>query len=411
MRPLPAGNPILDGIGLTDPHIVIHEDRAYLFGTHDFSPDNTGFVMRDWWVWSSPDLVHWRLESTLRPQATFLRASSQDCWATFGVFRNNRWYWYFSAGPTEIGVVTAETAAGPWHDPLGKPLIARGLTPTEQRDPDILIDDGEAFMIFGTFDYYIVRLGADMISLAEAPRPVVLDRRFGPYGEGKTDDKPSLHKRNGIYYLSWSSFYATASSVYGPYRYRGSVIDEALVSPEFRGVPDLRSDRHGNFFTWHNQWFYAFNDKGREGRGDFFRDSCLSYVHFREDGTMEPIRLDRIGVGQYDASSGPVDARDYFSAGETFLCFPQVHNLNENATLSLRITAGSLQATGLEVREGGVEGTLLGVVVVSFAGHEGSHLVVEVKLKNPGGILDLCFVCQKGINRALRLESWSQIKE
>ncbi len=35
-----AGNPIVPGIGLTDPHAVIYGNRAYFYATHDFSPDN-----------------------------------------------------------------------------------------------------------------------------------------------------------------------------------------------------------------------------------------------------------------------------------------------------------------------------------------------------------------------------------
>ena len=41
---------------------------------------------------------------------------------------------------------------------------------------------------------------------------------LGPYGPGKCDDKPFLHKHNATYYLSWGGFYATASHPYGPYQ-------------------------------------------------------------------------------------------------------------------------------------------------------------------------------------------------
>ena len=167
-----GGNPIMPGIGLTDPHFVIYGDRAYVYATHDSSPDSKGFLMTDWWVWSSADLVRWRREGTLKPEDTFLKRPFKDCWATFGASKNGKYYWYFSAGPTEIGVVVADSPAGPWKDPLGRPLIPKGLTPTAQRDPDILMDDdGKAYMVYGTFDYFVVRLNDDMISLAEKPRP------------------------------------------------------------------------------------------------------------------------------------------------------------------------------------------------------------------------------------------------
>ena len=51
-------------------------------------------------------------------------------------------------------------------------------------------DDGSYYLIFGTFNYYIAKLGDDMMSFAEPFRPVVVNNPTGPYG-AKTDDKVS----------------------------------------------------------------------------------------------------------------------------------------------------------------------------------------------------------------------------
>lgn len=308
MDGLRAGNPIVDGKGLTDPYAVVYGDRVYNYATHEFSPGNQGFVMKDWWVWSSDDLVTWRQEGTLKPEDTFIGRPFNDCWATCAIARNGRYFWYFSAGPSEIGVVVSNAPRGPWKDPLGKPLVPQGLTPTEQRDPNVLIaGDGNAYLVYGTFDYFIVRLNDDMISLAETPRPVEFDRRFGPYG-AKTDDKPSLHKRNGTYYLSWSSYYAESTNIYGPYTYQGSVIVPERVAIGFSNQ-NLFHDRHGNFFQFKNQWYYACNDKSQPGRTDSFRDAIISYVHYKDDGEMAPIRIDRIGGERESIGRGHRSAR------------------------------------------------------------------------------------------------------
>jgi arabinoxylan arabinofuranohydrolase len=95
---LRAGNPIVENIGLTDPHVVIFGDRAYIYATHDFDPKAKKFCMKDWWVWSSADLVNWRQEGTLRPEDTFLKRPFNDCWATFGVTRNGKYYCFFDVG-------------------------------------------------------------------------------------------------------------------------------------------------------------------------------------------------------------------------------------------------------------------------------------------------------------------------
>ena len=90
--------------------------------------------------------------------------------------------------------VVSDAPAGPWRDPLGKALIAKGQVPTETRDPGILQEaDGTSYIVFGTYDFYIARLSDDMISLAETPRRITIADPEGPYGLGKTDDKPFLH--------------------------------------------------------------------------------------------------------------------------------------------------------------------------------------------------------------------------
>lgn len=66
-----SGNAIFPGIGLCNPHIRICGDRAYLYATHDKGPDTGNFTMDDWWIWSAPDLVHWKHECTIRPEETY----------------------------------------------------------------------------------------------------------------------------------------------------------------------------------------------------------------------------------------------------------------------------------------------------------------------------------------------------
>ncbi len=423
-----CGNPIASGVGLADPHVVIYGDRAYLYATHDFSPNNQQFVTKDWWVWSSTDLANWTQVGLLDPEHTFLHRPSNDCWAGFGATRNGKYYWYFSAGQTEIGVVVGDSPVGPWKDPLGKPLVANGLTPTEQRDPDILMDDdGQAYLVYGTFKYFVARLSDDMISLAEPPRRLKLDREFGPYGEGKTDDKPSLHKRNGVYYLSWSSFYATATNVYGPYTYRGSVIERESVAPEFR-MDDgrnegLRHDRHGNFFTWHNQWYYACNDKSQPGRTTHFRDSCISYVHYRDNGDIAPIRLDSIGVGRYDAAQSRIEAEDFFDAEHadiretpaggfevrglrngSRLVYPNVAHLAANTTLAFSVASIRPDAGTIEIHERNETGKLLGTCPVPSTRSLTRFQIISCRLNNPPGTHDLCLVFRGGPGELMRLD-------
>ncbi len=292
-----SGNPIIPGRGVCDPHIRIHGDRAYLYATHDKSPDNPGFVMDDWWIWSSPDLVKWTHECTIGPENTYFGKPDSSCWAVDAIERNGRHYFYFSRGPREIGVLAADSPVGPWYDPLRKPLVAEDTAATEARDPGLFRDDdGEYYIVFGTWDFYLARLGAGMDTLAEPPRRIAIRNPEGPYGKGKTDDKPYLHKRNGIYYLSWGCFYGMSDDLHGPYECRGSILLEENVAPELRYKHcNITHDRHGSFFEWRGQWYFVCNEMGVTQNG-FFRDSSISYVNYGPGGEILPIRITREGV-------------------------------------------------------------------------------------------------------------------
>jgi len=89
-----------------------------MYATHDASPENDRFIMKDWWIWASPDLIRWTHECTLIPETTYLPAGFSDCWATDAAGRNGKYYWYFSEGNRRTGVVVGETPVGPWRDPL-----------------------------------------------------------------------------------------------------------------------------------------------------------------------------------------------------------------------------------------------------------------------------------------------------
>lgn len=393
----PGGNPIVTGVGLCDPQVRIYDNQAYLYATHDASPDNKGFVMNDWWVWHSEDLVHWEQVSTLKPEQTYWGKPSTECWATDAMHRNGRYYFYFSRGPEEIGVVRSDSPRGPWHDPIGKPLVAKGSVPTQARDPGILQEeDGTSYIVFGVWDFYIARLGEDMVSLAETPRKIELDRKMGPYGAGMMDDKPFLHKRNGIYYLSWGCYYAMSDNVYGPYVYKDSLIKSNHVASVFRDplvnkpeasfldssgtkheVDFLTLDRHASFFELHGQSYYICNDQAWPGTQSCFRDSVISYLHYRDNGEMETVELTRTGVGQYDAHDPVLPAANYFAAesvsvaqcpeggyeirgisSASSLTYPNIRNLNSGALVSLRASCADMRGT-VEIYSNAPKGQLL----------------------------------------------------
>jgi hypothetical protein len=288
------------GRGVNDPHIHIFNDRAYLYASHDHSIENTKFVMKDWWVWSSDDLLNWRHESTLKPEDIYIGKPMDSCWATDAVEKDGTYYWALSdmnrdGDGAQIALVVGDAPGGPWRDPLGGPLLKPDCADTAVYDPCFFKeDDGSVYIVFGVWKYYIAKMSDDMLSIVGAPRVLEVTNPEGPYGKGKTDDKVSLHTRNGLYYLSWGSYYATSETLFGPYAYRGCVVDPDRMEARFRErtwPQGPTQGRHGNYFEWKQQWYFTYCEMAFSNNR-FFRDFWISRVAYAEDGSIVPITID-----------------------------------------------------------------------------------------------------------------------
>jgi len=288
------------GTGLCDPHLRSKGDTAYLYLTHDKSPENPRFVMEDWWVLSSLDLTNWTHEATITPDLGYLGEGFDSCWAVDVAHVGERSYLYFSEQNRAVGVLVGESPVGPWHDPLGCPLVDATHLPkgvAAPYDPGVFIEeDGTAYLIVGVWDFFLIRLNPDMVSFDGPPMKIEIIDPIGPYGWGKTDDKPYLFKRGGLYYLSWGCFYAVAEKLSGPYQCLGSFITEEATEPVLRyDHDDLTHDRHGSFFEWKRSWYFICNDMS-ETRSRRFRDCSVARVEFGSGGEIRPLQLEKGGI-------------------------------------------------------------------------------------------------------------------
>ena len=370
-----GNNPIIENMGVCDPHVHVFNGRAYMYTTHDDGPGHDNYTMYDWRVFSSDDLVSWRLESVLKPEDTYLGPVS-ECYATDAAERNGKYYFYFSHQQYSTGVAVSAHPGGPFRDALGKALLPRGLVDTACYDPTVFIDDDEArtpYIIFGYTvlgkSYYIARLNEDMISLAEPPRPIVIEN-------GWQNDATWMTKRGDTYYLSsHEACYATSKNIYGPY---------AARQPFYK---DAHAD-HGTFFEFHRQNYFAYGvpeNWGEEKVDPFYRTTKLAYVNYRANGdiVVDP-RSCRVGVAQYDAAWGDIPAAWYFHAtaglrkvelgdefvvsgcgGDERLTFPHFRGIPENPRLILRIRP---EAEGSSRVRALADGVALGQVSVEPGG-------------------------------------------
>ena len=90
-----AQNPIIKNQGVSDPHVRVFNDTIYLYSGHDSHPSDKTWIMKDWRVFSSTDLVSWKIRDTISPKDNYMDDNSTDCWASDAISRNGKYYFYF----------------------------------------------------------------------------------------------------------------------------------------------------------------------------------------------------------------------------------------------------------------------------------------------------------------------------
>lgn len=299
-----AQNPVIANIGMSDPHIRVFNDTIYLYSGHDSSPNDRTWIMKDWRIFSSTDLVNWTIRDTISPKDNYMDDYSEDCWASDVSNRNGKYYFYFSDRKRGIGVMHSNSPNGKFIDALGKPLIA------PMHDPTILIDNDNKntpYIVYGDKEgggFHIARLNEDMISLVETPKPLVINGKAWDDAPNWMD-KNYIFKRNEKFYLSWGRDYAVSNNIYGPYTCVGAV----------GHGHHLNEFAHGSFFNWKGQFYHIWCYYIKQGFK--YRESIITYCHFDDDGNIvtDTKFLDAHfsnGVGQYNASWETIEAEWYY---------------------------------------------------------------------------------------------------
>jgi hypothetical protein len=396
-----ADNPLVPNVGMADPHIHIYNNRAYLYATRDADRSAKSFVMPDWNIWSSADLVHWQHERTILPEETYMGKSTR-CWAPDAATLNGNYYFYFSNGNTDAGVMVASDPAGPYRDALGKPLLPAGLVPTQEYDISVLVDNGVPYIAFGHYiagnqgrkpsNYHLAKLKPNMISLAEMPKPIEIIGSFAG------NDKPDITKHNSHYYLSAGANYAISDQLYGPYTSRRNQGDDT-------DKYGLNQRAHGKLFDWNHQSFFVWCRFIKYPIR--YRESLMTYVHYRANGDLVYDRdfLDNhyaTGVGQYDAAWDKIEA-EWFMASEgnqktesphggfevsatkdgSWVAYPNVQDVPANSGMAFN--CASANGGIIEVREASAGGPLLGTCVIPATGGWNDYQTIGCQLQNRAG--------------------------
>ncbi len=252
-------NPVLGG-DYPDPSVVRVGNDYYL--THSSFEYYPGLL-----VWHSTDLVHWeRLGFALNQYVG-------SVWAPDLIYHDKRFYIYFPAGGTNW-VVTAESAAGPWSDPVDLKLngfIDPGHVVDEQGKRHLYLSKG-----------YTVPLTSDGMALAG--EPVFNYEGWVFPKEWSTEcfclESPKSTVKNGYYYLTSAEggtagpatshmvVSARSKSPYGPWEnspYNPIVHTESRNEKWWsQGHGTLVDDVEGKWWMMYHGYEKGFHTLGRQ---------------------------------------------------------------------------------------------------------------------------------------------------
>lgn len=401
--------PIIQTKFTADPAPVVHDGVVYLFTTHD-EDGAQGFLMKDWLLYTSTDMVNWQDHGAVASLRDFSwYKGNNGAWAEQVIERNGKWYMYCPIHGNGIGVLVADSPYGPYIDPLGKPLIWQ-KEHWDDIDPTILIDDdGQAYMYWGNPNVYYVKLNEDMISYSGE---IVKLPHIEDYQEG-----PWIWKRESKYYLAFASTccpegigYAMSDSPTGPWTHMGHIMDHTVRT---RGNHPGIIEYKGKYYCFGLNYdiFSLSTSRHAEQRSvsaaemTFNPDGTiveLPYFHECKLEQVEPFNPYRKVEAETMAWGYGLKTSEFNTTGPKRPT-PFVTGIDEGEYIMIKgvdfaagaksfsaSAASHLWGGSIEVRIDAVDGKLLGKVRVPATRDE--YQTLSCPLKKVSGIHDLYFV-------------------
>ena len=287
----PFGNPLITHMYSADPSARVFGDTLWVYPSHD-KDDARSFSMEDYHVYSTTDMKTWKDHGVIFNPIKQTTWAKSAAWAPDCVYRNGKYYLYYPTDKRHIGVAVSDKPYGPFHDPLGRPLLSIDspgvICDRDFIDPCVFIDDdGQAYLFVGQNTVCCVKLNEDMISYDGKVHII----------EGVKDffEAVWVHKRNGIYYLSYSDgpfhghepqiAYCTSRSPLGPYTYQGVILDPVNSGTNHASIVNYKGADY---------LFYHTADLSISIRPKYHcgvrRSICCDTLHYNADGTIRKVQ-------------------------------------------------------------------------------------------------------------------------
>lgn len=306
---------------MADPSANVFNGRLYIYPSHDWdsgaTEDDDGghFEMKDYHVLSLDDVENG--EVTDHGQILCVDDVAwvgRQMWDNDVAEHNGKYYLIYSAKDKRdifhLGVAVADSPEGPFvpqQDPIRG---SYSIDPCAFKD-----DDGKVYVYFGglwggqlqryrdnkalesahlpegdedALPSRVAMMDDTMLQFAEDPKPVIIvDDNGNPLKAGDPHrffEASWMHKYNGHYYFSYSTgdshllCYATGDSPYGPFTFRGVLLD-----------PVVGWTTHHSIVEYKGQWYLFYHDCVPSDGVTWLRSLKVQRLYHNEDGTIEKV--------------------------------------------------------------------------------------------------------------------------
>ncbi|MDR1556592.1 MAG: glycoside hydrolase N-terminal domain-containing protein [Tannerellaceae bacterium] len=278
-------NPFVRDLYTADPSAHVWSDgRLYVYPSHDVDPPRGCDLMDKYHVYSTDDMVHWTDHGEILSSAdvSWGRPEGGFMWAPDCAYKNGTYYFYFPHpsgtdwnNTWKIGVATSKKPAS---DFKVQGYFA-GIDSFAMIDPCVFVDDdGQAYFYYGGGSR--CKGGKLKDNMLELDGPLQDMSGLEDFHEAAW-----VHKRNGVYYLSYADNfrganrlrYATSNHPLGPWTYRGIFLD-----------PTGSDTSHGSIVEYKGEWYAFYHNCDLSGRGNL-RSICFDKLYYNPDGSIRKV--------------------------------------------------------------------------------------------------------------------------
>ncbi|MBN2069647.1 MAG: glycoside hydrolase family 43 protein [Opitutales bacterium] len=312
-------DPIITHMYTADPSAHVFEGKLYLYPSHDREGNNEDndlgdqYDMVDYHVFSMETVPGPVTDHGVALTIEDVPWASKQLWAPDAAYKDGNYYLYFPARDEDnifrIGVAIGERPEGPFK------ALPQPIPGSYSIDPCSFVDDdGSAYLFFGGIwggqlqnwekDHFdasaeeptgnvpavlprVGKLAADMTSFDGSVQKIQILDENGSLLRADDHDRrffegPWIHKRNGIYYLSYSTgnthylAYAKADNPLGPFTYAGRLLD-----------PVIGWTTHHSIVEYKGKWYLFHHDSSLSGGLNHLRCIKVKELVYDEQGNMK----------------------------------------------------------------------------------------------------------------------------